>query len=234
MKWTKEELEKLKANYPSMGFRSCDLFPYRTPASVIRKAELLRLKVDRKIREDGKEDRIGYLDIEASQLCADFGICYSWYIKEQGTDHYDYSYVTREELLDGTLDKRVVYELIEAMNKYTLIYTYYGSRFDIPFLRTRALVHNLKFIPRGEVQHRDLYYLARRVLKLSSNRLENVCRILGIEGKTHIDQRFWVLANTGNKEAIEYICDHNKADVDILELAHLRLAEFESMGRRFM
>jgi hypothetical protein len=64
--------------------------------------------------------------------------------------------------------------------------------------------------------------------------LENVCRALGIPGKTHIEQRFWVLANTGNPDAIKYICEHNKADVEILEKAHERLAKFESIGRRWM
>ena len=234
MKWKESEEVSLKSNYPRLGYKVCSLFPNRTSASVIRKAEIMGLKVDKKLRQSMHEDRIGYLDIEASQLKADFGICYSWYIKEQGTDNYDFSAITRAELLNGTLDKRVISELIETLDKYTVIYTYYGSRFDIPFLRTRALIHGLDFIPRGEVESRDLYYLARRCLCLSSKSLENVCRALGIPGKTHIEQRFWVLANTGNPDAIKYICEHNKADVEILEKAHERLAKFESIGRRWM
>jgi uncharacterized protein YprB with RNaseH-like and TPR domain len=232
-KWSKKEITTLQSLYPVMGYNVCILFPKRTKAAVLRKAELLNLKVNKKL-EQLQEDRIGYLDIEASQLKANFGIMYSWYIKVQGKNEFYSAHITREELLDGTLDKRVVQELVDTLKHFTLIYTYYGSRFDIPFVRTRALIHNIEFIPRGIVQHRDLYYLARRVLCLHSKRLEVVCSAFGIKGKTHLEERFWVRANTGDPESIEYICKHNKADVVILEKAHLRLAPFESMGRRWL
>ena len=217
-----------------MGYRVCELFPERTKAAVLRKAQLMNLKVKRKLRKELIEDRVGYLDIEASQLVADFGILYSWCIKQQGTNHYDQSIITREEILNGTLDKRVVEELIDAMRKYTLLYTYYGSRFDVPFIRTRALIHEVPFIPRGEIEHRDLYYLARRVLRLHSNRLENVCSVFGIKGKTKIEQKYWILANTGNPEALKYIAEHNRADVTILEKVHEKLASFEAQQRRWL
>lgn len=169
-----------------------------------------------------------------SQLAANFGIIYSWVIKEQGKKKYDSAVITRKEILDGTLDKRVVQDCIDAMKEYTLIYTYYGTKFDVKFIRTRALIHGLDFIPRGEVEHRDLYYLAKRVFRLHRYRLETVCDALGIVGKTHIDQRLWILANTGNPEALKYIYDHNLADVDILERAHEKMAEFETRTRRWL
>lgn len=234
MKWTQEEVEKLVENYPLMGYRVCDLFPDRTKASVIRKAELLRLKVDRKVRDGLKADRIGILDIECSGLKANFGVVYSWYIKELGTDNYDFAVITRKELMNGTLDKRIIQELVEKIQKYTLIVTYFGSRFDVPFLRTRALMNGIEFIPYGEILHKDMYYIARRVLRLHSNRLECVCDALGIPGKTKIDNKYWILANTGNKEALEYIRQHNLGDVNILEEVYLRLAEFTSTSRRWL
>jgi len=234
LKWLENDVILLRENYPIMGYRVCELFPERTKASVLRKAQMLNLKVKRKLRKELMEDRVGYLDIETSQLVADFGICYSWCIKEAGKEHYEQSTITRQELLDGTLDKRVIEELVDAMRHYTLLYTYYGSRFDVPFVRTRALMHEIPFIPRGEIEHRDLYYLARRVLRVHSNRLENVCAVLGIKGKTRIEQRYWILANTGEPEAIRYIAEHNRADVTILEKVHERLAEFEAQQRRWL
>ena len=234
MKWTEIEETTLKENYPTMGYKACDLFPERTASSVIRKAELMRLKVDKKIKDASQEDRIGYLDLEASNLNANFGICFSWVIKPQGSDELDYAVVTKKEMRDGTLDKRVIQDFITAIQKYTMVYTYYGSRFDVPFLRTRALMHGLEFPSLGERQHRDLYYLVRSKMKLNRNSLETACGSLGIEGKTHINWKFWIRAMTGDKPSLEYILEHNKGDVIILEELHNRLAKFESMGRRLL
>ena len=232
--WTESEIRLLSMKYPILGYYVYNEFPNRTRAAVLRKAERLRLRVDRETRELLTPDRIGYLDIEASNLKANFGICFSWCIKEQGSDKVDYAVVTKAEMRDGTLDKRVIEELIATIKKYTLIYTYYGTRFDIPFVRTRALMHGLDFPPRGEIQHRDLYYLVRSRMQLHRNRLEVACGVLGIEGKTHINWTYWIRAMTGDEESLNYILEHNKYDVVITEQLHHRLAQWESWGRRYL
>jgi uncharacterized protein YprB with RNaseH-like and TPR domain len=233
-KWTVEEEEKLRENYPLLGYKVITLFPDRSKSSVLRKADWLSLKVRKGLRKALRTDVVGYLDIEASQLNADFGIIYSWVIKYQGQNKYEQAVITRDEIIDGTLDKRVCQELMEALKKFTLIYTFYGTGFDLPFIRTRCLMNNVSFIPRGEVEHRDAYYLARRCLKLHSGSLDSVCSALGIVGKTHLEGRFWILANSGNPDALKYILDHNRADTVILERVHERLAEFEAPKMRWV
>lgn len=233
-KWSQQEENLLKDNYPLLGYSVCKLFPDRTKGSVLRKADWLELKVNKKARKAGKVDKIGYLDIESSQLTANFGWMYSWCLKDQDSKTVHSAAVTREEIMKGVLDKRIVQELVELMKQYTLIYTYYGTKFDIPFIRTRAIFWGIDFIPYGEVEHRDLYYLARFKLRLHSNRLECVCDLMGIKGKTHLEPKWWVLANTGNEEAIKYISDHNKWDVVILEEVHKKLGEFEAKTRRYL
>ena len=233
-KWSKEDMELLAIAYPKFGYRVTDLFPERTKNAVLRKADRMRLKIDRLGREQYNEDKIGYLDIETSHLKANFGICFSWCLKEQGNDNIEYAVVTKEEMRDGTLDKRVIQECIDAIEKYTVIYTYYGTRFDVPFLRTRAMMHNLDFPPASEILHRDMYYQVRRLMQLHRNRLEVACGVLGIEGKTHINWQYWVMAMTGNEEALAYILEHNKQDVIILEKLHERLAPWEGRGRKYL
>jgi len=233
-RWTDEEVALLKKQYPLMGYSVCELFPNRTKRAVIRKADWLNLKIDRKLRKALNPDVIGYLDIEASQLNANFGWMYSWAIKTAGKAKVDYAIVTRQEILNGVLDKRIIQELVDKIKEFTLIYTYYGSRFDIPFIRTRALEWGIEFPAYGEINHRDLYYLVRSRMKLHRNRLENACDLLGIKGKTHLEPKMWVLANTGNKEALQYILKHNIYDVKILEELHERLAKFEARGRRYL
>jgi intein/homing endonuclease len=169
-----------------------------------------------------------------SQLSADFGIVYSWTIKEAGTNHYDSALITREELLDGTLDKRLIQEFLEKVKRYTKLITYYGSKFDIPYLRTRALIHGLGFIPYGEIVHEDLYYSVKSKLRIHRNRLETACDTMGIEGKTHIKPMYWIRAGTGDEKSLDYIHKHNIADTMILEKLHEKLVEYGARTQRWL
>jgi uncharacterized protein YprB with RNaseH-like and TPR domain len=215
-----------------MGYKVCELFPLRTKSSVIRKADWMNLKFNKLARKVGKVDKVGYLDIEATQLTANFGWMISWCIKEQDTKKIHTATVTRDEIITGVLDKRIVEELVETLKQFTQIVTYYGARYDIPFIRTRAIFWGIPFIPYGEIEHKDLYFLARAKLRLHSNRLEVVCDLMGIKGKTHLEPKMWVLANTGNEEALKYINVHNRYDVIILEEVHKKLGEFASNTSR--
>jgi uncharacterized protein YprB with RNaseH-like and TPR domain len=227
--WTKEDIKILEKYYPSIGARVQEFLPERSKSSISHKAS--RLGISYKDLCDGK---IGFFDIETTGLNADFAWMYSWAIKTLGEDETYYAVVTQDEIREGILDQRIIEELVETLKKYKRIYTYYGSRFDVPFARTRALFHNLDFVPYGLVEHRDLYYLVRRILKLHRRRLENVCDILGVTGKTHLEPRIWVMANTGDEESLEYILDHNIKDVLILERVYKRLQEFEAKTRRYL
>jgi uncharacterized protein YprB with RNaseH-like and TPR domain len=231
-KWSVEEENKLRENYPFLGYKVLSLFPDRSKPSVIRHADWMNLKFDKKARKESKVDKVGYLDIESTGLTGNFGWLISWCIKEQDSKKILSAHVTREEILDGTLDKRIVQELVETMKQFTLIITYYGARFDIPMVRTRAIFWEIPFIPYGEIEHKDLYFLARSRLRLHSNRLDSVCDLMGISGKTHLEPRIWVSANTGNEESIKYIVEHNRWDVIILEEVHRKLGEFASTTAR--
>lgn len=228
--WTKEEEKLLKKHYPQLGPYKTRLFlESRSYDAIEKKARKLGIKYN-----PIGEGKVGYLDIETSGLQGDFNFMYSWYIKTANEEEYEYAIVTGEEIANGTLDERIVKELIKSVVKYKTIYTFYGTRFDISFSRTRALYHGLEFIPYGLVQHKDLYYLVRRILRIHSNRLESVADLLGIKGKTHLEPRIWVMANTGNPDALQYILDHNKADVILLEKVHKKLMDYEARTRRYI
>ena len=227
--WLKTEYKVLKKYYPVLGTKSTKFLPDRTIDSIEHRARRLGIKYT-----PIGEGPVGFLDIETSGLQADFNFMFSWSIKTADKKEIFSSVITLEELRNGELDKRIVKELIKTIYNYKRIYTYYGTLFDIPFIRTRALYHKLEFIPYGLVQHKDVYYLARRILRIHSKRLESVCSLLGIKGKTHLEPRIWVMANTGNAKALKYILEHNKADVIILEKAYKRLQTYEGRTRRFI
>jgi uncharacterized protein YprB with RNaseH-like and TPR domain len=164
-------------------------------------------------------------------LRADFAYILTYCIKVRGQDKIIKNSITREEILSGNFDKRIVGDLITDLRKFKKIYTYYGSRFDVPFTRTRALINGYEFIPFGLLLHQDLYFLAKSKFCLSRRRLDNVCDMLGIEGKTHLDGKIWMLAGIGNTEALKYILDHNEADVEILARAFEKVKNYAGVTR---
>jgi len=102
----------------------------------------------------------------------------------------------------------------------------HNTRFDIPFLRSRALYWNIDFPLYGYIKHKDVYYMVKNRLRIHRNRLEDACRLLGIKGKTHLDGTQWVKALTGDKRALSYVLDHNKKDVIILEKLYHKLKDY--------
>ena len=178
------------------------------------------------MKEQKKDIRIGYLDIETSNLKANYGIMLTYAIKERGTNKIYHSTITKKEIDDGTLDKRLVRECIRDMKEFDVVMGYYSTKFDIPFIRTRAMYWDIDFPMYGELQHKDVWYMVRAKMCLHSNRLEAACKHLGIAGKTHIESIHWIRALSGDKKSIDYILDHNKKDVIILEKLHDRIKEF--------
>jgi uncharacterized protein YprB with RNaseH-like and TPR domain len=175
-----------------------------------------------------KEDtvKVGYIDIESSQLKGNFGIMISYAIKERGSDTIYSNTITKKDIDGEILDRDLVKHCVKDMKKFDILMGYYSTRFDIPFIRTRAMYWGIDFPMYGELKHKDIWYMVRNKMNLHSNRLEVACRHLGIEGKTHLDGSQWTLATAGNKKALEYVLDHNKKDVIILEKLHNRIKEF--------
>ena len=171
-------------------------------------------------------ERVGYLDIEASNLKADFGIAYCYCIKDGKSDKI-LSRSIRPKEFKTCLDKEVVRQCIEDMRKFDRICTWYGSRYDIPYLRARAIYHKLDFPMPKSIWQTDLWDVCRKKLAISSNRLQNASRfILGKSDKTQIDNEYWLKALQGNQKAMAYIIDHCKWDVLDLEKVDKQIGKY--------
>lgn len=164
-------------------------------------------------REIGGE-KIGFLDIEASNLNANFGICLSYCIKELNGPTIK-RVVTPKEIKSGVFDKRLMEQFCIDAKKFTRLVTFYGSRFDIPFLRTRCLHHKIQDFPvYKEIAHSDLYMMARGKVKLHSKRLAVMCDFFGIDAKNHpLNWDIWLKCLSGDKAALDYVLVHNVEDV---------------------
>lgn len=188
-----------------------------------------------------KEEKltVAYLDIESDGLKADFSTMLSWCIKPRDGKVVSDA-ITKEELFNGDTDRRIVRSCIDEMLKYDIIVTYYGTGFDIPFLRAKALHYGMEFPDftvsssttktgtttyKSEpiIYHFDLYFIVKSKFCISSKSLDNICDWLGIDGKTPLEKNVWRRGKYGDPQAIALILVHNKMDCVILEKLHKRI-----------
>jgi uncharacterized protein YprB with RNaseH-like and TPR domain len=179
------------------------------------------------------EERIGFLDIEASNLDADFGIILSWCIKDSLSNKIYSDVLTPTDVKKGYEDKRIVQSLVDTMRLFDRVVGFYSTNFDIPFIRARASIVGVEFLKYGELKHKDIYYLMKSKYKISSRRLENCCRVvLGHTEKTRIDAKFWRNGVRGDKKALKYILDHNEKDVLDLEKLYWKVIDYQKADSR--
>lgn len=187
---------------------------------------------------ENEDIRIGYLDIEATGLTANSDWMLSWAINNRSHSgkKYDtvaYSYVTSDEIfaapgkVNKDYDRQLVGDLLDELENYDLIVTYYGTGFDIPFIRTRAMILGLDNFPKPKkIAHLDLYYHVRSKMSLAKNSLAMATKCLNIDGKTHLDFTYWKLAGMGDTEAMQELLNHNVKDVEITESLHKELEPY--------
>lgn len=171
----------------------------------------------------GITQRILLWDIEASKLEADFGhifcIGYEW-LGENKVHIISLDQFPR--LKKHPADDRYVVEAFsKVLASADMQVTWFGTYFDIPYLQSRILQHGLK--PLRPVPHVDGWYIARKKLKLHSNRLASVSAFLGLEDKTSILQGHWRDAAWGHRPSLKYVVDHCRQDIVVLRQAYLKL-----------
>ena len=127
-------------------------------------------------------------------------------------------------------EKKILEWLKNKLNNCDLVVTWYGSGFDIPFICTRALVHNVDLNILNEIQMLDLCQWSRAKLLLSSYSLESVAKFLGISGGRGFKEfhgtdilALFKLAERGDNEARKLIIEHCEEDIVVLELVHEKL-----------
>lgn len=217
------------------------------PLSKLRKSDILWLGKNRcahrhtyldhydcflREQEQLPPERVGFWDIESTSLKADYGQMLSWAIKDGASDTIYYDVITAKDIRKGVEDKRIVQSMVDTFKLFDRVVTFYGSRFDAPFSRTRALITGVEFPAYGTLKHTDAYMMARSRINLSSKRLENCCRqLLGYTNKTRIETQHWRGGMRGDKKALDYIVEHNCYDVVDLEKLYNVIEPFSGTSR---
>lgn len=118
-------------------------------------------------------------------------------------------------------DKEVCQKLYDVLSTADGWITHNGKRFDIPFLNTRLIKHNLAPLP--NTPHFDTCYVMWKKLKMR-NSLANAQKFLniGIE-KTPLNLETWTKAASGNKDALTEVIKHCIMDVNVLEKVYNKI-----------
>lgn len=234
--WTTGDEQELKEHLNAVPKRQ-----YATVADLMgRTTDSIRNKVFA-LRQENRhewmqEERIAFFDIEASNLKANIGNMISYALKPLGGP-VRYNGWTRKEAIDRKqLDRRLMKELIEDLKEVDLLVTFFGTGFDIKFIRTRAMMlfglGDGGFPAFGQVKHFDVYYAVKSRMQLYSNRLAVATAALDIEGKTPLPSSLWTDARLGYPDAMREIKTHNIEDVKILEDLYERLIPYVKVIRK--
>lgn len=118
-------------------------------------------------------------------------------------------------------DKRIVASLWEYIDDATVVVGHNVSAFDLAYANGRFMVHRM--VPPSPYMVIDTLLQARKKMRLDSNRLDFIARVLGLPGKIHTDFRLWKGCMAGNRESLDNMTAYNKQDVNVLEEVYVRL-----------
>jgi len=124
-------------------------------------------------------------------------------------------------VFDPYNDKKLVERICEIVGQADYVVGHYAKKFDMRFIRARALVHGIT--PPPPVPVIDTYILCKKYFNLNANRLDYIGKILGLGRKIPMSWSNWQRCVEGDKKAIAEMLTYNKQDVELLEQVFLRI-----------
>lgn len=141
-------------------------------------------------------------------------ICYKW----------EHEKKVHSLTWDDAQDDR---EMLEAFIKVATVademVAHNGDRFDLPWLRTRCLLHDLP--PWPQCKTIDTLQWARRKFYFNSNRLDYIGKFLGMGGKLETNFGMWKSICLQNcRKTLKKMVTYCKRDVAMLQDVYQKLA----------
>jgi len=171
--------------------------------------------------------RILLYDLETTNLVANIGnilcIGYKWHGegKPKVLSLRDYPGFKK----DPTDDRRLVKDFARIFHEADMQVTWFGTRFDFPYLQSRLLWHGMKPLP--EIRHFDGWWVAKKKLKLHSNRLATVQDFLDLpSSKTPLNFRELARSRAGHIPSLKSVERHCYFDVEVLEQAYDKIKSY--------
>lgn len=115
-------------------------------------------------------------------------------------------------------DKKIVKKMVPILESADEVVAHNGDKFDIRWLRGRALFHGIPMSP--HITSQDTLKLARKYFNLNTWRLDYINdHVLQLGGKIKTDWSLWEGAIEGDQKKLQEMITYCKRDVEALEEA---------------
>lgn len=128
---------------------------------------------------------------------------------------------------DPTNDKEILKSVWKLLDEADFVIAHNGAKFDGPVLNGRFLAHGMP--PPSPYKMIDTLKIARRNFKLTSNKLNELGKLLGLGTKMDTGgMQLWidVIANKSQK-AFDKMNAYCKRDIELLEKVYLKLRSWD-------
>jgi uncharacterized protein YprB with RNaseH-like and TPR domain len=170
-----------------------------------------------------------FLDIECSNLSADIGQIVAMGIIKDNKKEVRFV----EDLED---EKEVLNWLKKELEDCELVVSWYGSKFDIPFVVTRAVINNIDLSKLLKIPSLDVCEFCKKNLLFSKNNLSDISKVLDIPKNREIGGKdilkLYLKAIRGDKKAKEEIIKHCLDDLEALEKIFKKLEPYLSLNTK--
>jgi len=169
-----------------------------------------------------KSWRVGYkLNIQPNDILHERAIiCVSY--KWAGEDQvYNLSWDANQ------CDRFLVEQFIDVLSEADMIVAHNGDRFDLKWIKTRAIKHGLKM--QVNYPQFDTLKVAKSKFLFNSNRLDYIAKFLGFGGKIKTEMKLWddIILHKCPK-AMKQMLDYCDEDVRQLELVYNQLVHLDN------
>lgn len=182
----------------------------------------------KEILEDTKDPKVLIYDIETS-----FNIGWFWrggykqnitpkqIIKERKIICISYKWLGEDQVYnlvwdENQDDKFILENFIPVMNEADLLVAHNGDRFDLKWIKTRALCHRLDMLI--DYPQFDTLKVAKKKFLFNHNHLDYISKLLGFDGKYKTDIDLWIdVILKKDKKQLQYMVDYCDEDVRQLE-----------------
>lgn len=145
-------------------------------------------------------------------------ICVSW--KWEGEDK-----IHNLKWDSKMCDKKMLESFIEVLNKADEIVAHNGDRFDIKWIRTRALFHKIPM--KAKYRSLDTLKKAKSNFNFPNNRLDTIAQFLGVGAKVeHDGMKMWDAVQDGDKDYLNEMVKYCDGDIVVLEDVYFEMQPY--------
>ena len=139
-----------------------------------------------------------------------------------GEDTTHAVYMTAKEIKEMD-DSRLIHAMYDIYAEADAIVMHNGKKFDNKVIQTRGIYHGLGKLPTVKII--DTLQIAKKYLRLPSNRLDSIGKYFGLGRKVPNDGiALWKRVQNGDKEAMKEMVEYCVGDVNLLESVFKKLA----------